>query len=149
MEVLLLQDVKGLGKVGEIKRVADGYARNFLIPKGIARVPSAGAVKEAAMRQVSQQRRQDRAETEATATAGDLEKITLIFKAKAGDTGRLYGSITAQDIADAVAHQTGHTIDKRKFVLEEPIRQVGTHKVTAKLMSGVSAELHVIVEAEE
>lgn len=149
MEVILLQDVKGLGKTGEIKRVADGYARNYLIPRGFARVPSAGAIRETESRLKTIQRRQDRIETEASAIADILKDVTLRFKAKAGETGRLYGSITAADIAEALRREARVEIDKRKLVLEEPIRDLGMHRVAVKLLAGITVEVRVIVEAEE
>jgi large subunit ribosomal protein L9 len=149
MEVILLQDVKGLGKIGDIKQVADGYARNYLIPRGLARIPSTGAVRETELRLKTAQRRQDRVETEASAIAEILKGVTLRFKAKAGESGRLYGSITAGDIADALQREARVDIDKRKLVLDEPIRDLGIHRVAVKVLTGITVEVRVIVEAEE
>jgi large subunit ribosomal protein L9 len=149
MEVILLQDVKGLGKTGEIKRVADGYARNYLIARGLARVPSAAAIRETESRLKSVQRRQNKVETEASAIAEVLKGVTLRFKAKAGESGHLYGSITAGDIAEALEREARVEVDKRKLVLEEPIRDLGMHRVAVKLLTGITAEVRVIVEAEE
>jgi large subunit ribosomal protein L9 len=149
MEVILLQDIAGLGKTGEIKRVADGYARNYLIPKGLVKIPSAGAIKEAELRLKSAQRRHDRVETEASGIADILNSVTLRFKAKAGEKGHLYGSIAAGDIAEALVREARVGVDKRKVVLEEPIRDLGMHRVAVKLLTGITAEVRVIVEAEE
>jgi large subunit ribosomal protein L9 len=149
MEVILLQDVKGLGKTGEIKQVADGYARNYLIPRGLARIPSTGAVRETESRLKTAQRRQDRVETEASAIAEILKGVTLRFKAKAGESGRLYGSITAGDIAEALQREARVDIDKRKLVLDDPIRDLGIHRVAVKVLTGITVEVRVIVEAEE
>ena len=149
MEVILVQDVKGLGKAGEVKRVSDGYARNYLIPEGIAKIFTPGAKQEAEIRAKAQARRQHRVETEASAIAEILSKVTVTFKAKAGEKGRLYGSITAADIAEAVERKTGQIIDRRKLILEEPIREIGTHRVGVKLLASLNPEIEVIVEPEE
>ena len=149
MDVILLQDVKGLGKTGDIKRVADGYARNFLLPQGLARIPSAGAIKDTELRLRTIRRRQDRIETEASTIAGILKDVTLRFRAKAGESGRLYGSITAGDIAEALQREARVDVDKRRLVLDEPIRDLGLHRVAIKLHAGIGAEVRVIVEAEE
>lgn len=149
MEVILLQDIKDLGRVGEIKRVADGYARNYLIPKGLASRVTPGARKQAELNAMNQARRQQRLETEASAMAEALSKVSLHFKAKSGEQGRLYGSITPADIVEALEQQTGYQIDKRKLLLEEPIRHTGTHQVEIKLPAGVAAHVEVVVDPEE
>jgi large subunit ribosomal protein L9 len=149
MEVILLQDVKGLGKAGEVKRVADGYARNYLIPKGLASKLSAGAVKEAEVKLQAQARRQKKIEAEASDVADALAQVRLTFTAKAGETGRLYGSITAADIVEALEKKTGYVVDKRKLVLEEPIRHLGPHRVGIKLLTDLVPEIEVMVEAED
>lgn len=149
MEVILLQDVKGLGKAGEVKRVADGYAHNYLIPKGMADKATAGALKEAEIRLKAGARRQEKIETDASEVAKALDNVSLKFTVKAGETGRLYGSITGADIVEALEEKTGYTIDKRKLVLEESIRQLGVYRVGIRLLSDVIPELEVIVESEE
>jgi len=149
MEVILLQDVKGLGKAGEVKRVADGYARNYLIPKGIASKVSSGALKDAEVKLQAQARRQKKIETEASDVAEALAQVKLTFTAKAGETGRLYGSITAADIVEALQEKTGYVVDKRKLVLEEPIRHLGAHRVGIKLLTDLIPEIEVVVEADE
>lgn len=149
MEVILLQDVKGLGKAGEIKRVADGYARNYLLPQRLASKVTEGALKNAEIQLKAQTRRQKKIQSEASDMAESLTGVSLTFKAKAGDKGRLYGSITAADIAEALEKKIGQAIDKRKLMLEEPIRSLGAHRVNVKLPANLTAEIEVIVEPEE
>ena len=149
MEVILLQEVEGLGKAGEVKRVADGYARNYLIPKGMADKATPGALKEAEIQLKAQARRQNRIEAEASEVAEAMANVSLKFTAKSGEAGRLYGSITAGDIVEALEKETGHVIDKRKLTLEEPIRQLGTHRIGIKLLPGLTPEIEVVVEPEE
>ncbi len=149
MEVILLQDVKGLGKAGEIKRVADGYACNYLLPQKLASKVTEGALKNAEIQLKAQARRQKKIQSEASEMAESLAGVSLTFKAKAGDKGRLYGSITAADIAEALEKKIGQTIDKRKLMLEEPIRSLGAHRVNVKLPANLTAEIEVIVEPEE
>jgi large subunit ribosomal protein L9 len=149
MEVILLQDVTDLGKAGEVKRVADGYARNYLLPKGMANKATPGALKEAEVQLKAQDRRQNKIEAEASGIADALVDVSLKFTAKSGETGRLYGSITAGDIAEALEKETGIVIDKRKLTIEEPLRQLGTHRVGIKLLAGLTPEIEVVVEPEE
>jgi large subunit ribosomal protein L9 len=149
MEVILLQDVNDLGRAGEVKRVADGYARNYLLPKGMANKATPGALKEAEIQLKAQGRRQSKIEAEASAVADALADVSLKFTAKSGETGRLYGSITAGDIAEALEKETGIVIDKRKLTIEEPLRQLGTHRVGIKLLAGLTPEIEVVVEPEE
>ena len=149
MEVILLQEVEGLGKAGEVKRVADGYARNYLIPKGMADKATPGALKEAEIQLKAQARRQNRIEAEASEVAEAMANVSLKFTAKSGETGRLYGSITGGDIVEALEKETGLVIDKRKLTLEEPIRQLGPHRIGIKLLPGLTPEIEVVVEPEE
>jgi large subunit ribosomal protein L9 len=149
MEVILLQDVTDLGKAGEVKRVADGYARNYLLPKGMANKATPGALKEAEVQLKAQDRRQNKIEAEASGIADALVDVSLKFTAKSGETGRLYGSITAGDIAEALEKETGIVIDRRKLTIEEPLRQLGTHRVGIKLLAGLTPEIEVVVEPEE
>ncbi len=149
MQVVLKRDVKGLGKANEVKTVSEGYARNFLIPRGLAIL----ATKES-LEQV--QRAQQNAETVAMqqrsrseALAARLKEKPLVFKVKAGETGRMYGSITAKDIADAIAKALGGSFDKRMIALEHPIRQLGVHLVELKLPGNVSGQARLVVEAED
>mgnify|MGYP000044180373 FL=1 len=149
MEVLLLKDVKRLGKAGEVRSVADGYARNYLIPRGLARPASTGAVREAQAQLEAQAKRAEKEQAEAQRLAGQLRGVTLTFRARAGESGRLYGSVTPADIAEEIKRQTGKTVDRRKIVLEEPIRELGIYRVPIRFGADVSAEITVRVEAQE
>lgn len=147
MEVLLLKDIKRLGKAGEVRKVADGYARNYLIPRGLAVPATPGAIKRTEVQKAIEAQREERIRNDASALAEHLAGVTLNFKVKAGEKGRLYGSITAADVAAEIEKQTGTPVDKRKVDLEEPIRLLGTHKVPIRLVSGVATQITVVVEA--
>ena len=149
MEVILLKDVRRLGKAGEIKTVADGYARNYLIPRGLAIPATEGARKQMAERAKARERRQAREKAQAEAQAANLAKVELTFKAKAGEKGRLYGSITNGDIATKLSEKLGIEVDKRKVLLEEPIKELGRFKVEVRVHPDVKTSLTVIVEPEE
>ena len=149
MKVVLREEVKGLGGVGDVKDVADGYARNYLIPRRLATPATPGALKNVEAQRASAARRQAQAEAEARALAGRLGNTTLTLKARVGGQERLYGSITAADIAAALGRELGAPFDRRKLVLEEPIRELGTHTVPVHLARDVTTTLTVRVEAEE
>lgn len=148
MQVVLLKDVKRLGTAGEVRTVADGYARNYLIPRGLAKPATPGAVREAQAQMAVQARQAAREQAQAQMLAEELSGVTLTFKARAGETGRLYGSVTTADIAEELEKQTGKSIDRRRLVLEEPIRELGTFEVPIRLASDVAANIKVTVEAE-
>lgn len=147
MEVILREDVKSLGKAGDLVKVKPGYARNFLLPKGLAYEATEGNKKrmqaEARARLARAAAEKTAAETEARA----LGAVAISLTAKAGEGDRLFGSITAQDIADALA-KAGHPVDKRKIELAHPIKSVGTHTVAIRLHHDVQAEVRVTVVAE-
>ncbi len=149
MEVLLLQDVDRLGKAGEIKRVANGYARNYLFPKGLAVLATPGAIKQAKLRQEAQARRKARELSEAQALAQALDGLVVTFRARAGEGDRLYGSITSAHIAEELEAQVGQPVDRRKIELEEPLKELGTHAVTVRLAAGAEAKVTVVIEREE
>ncbi len=149
MDVLLTKDVPNLGQAGQIKKVARGYARNFLIPKGLARPATQGALKQAEIQQRAEARRQRKLENQAQDLAQIISRTTLTFRAKAGESDRLYGSITNADIAQALEQEMGQTVDKRKIELSDPIRELGTHRVPIRLLSDLAPEVTVIVEREE
>ena len=149
MEVVLLQDIKRLGKVGDIKRVADGYARNYLIPRGLAVIATEGARKQAAERAAANVRRDAVEKVEAEAKAAEIGNVELLFKAKTGESGHLYGSVTSADIAEQLGQEIGAEVDKRKVLLDEPIKEIGKSKVEVKLHSDVAITVTVIVEPED
>lgn len=149
MKILLTQDVENLGKAGETKKVPNGYARNFLIPRGLAVLATAGAIKGARLQSKAESKVQRQAEEEAASLAEILWQLTLTFKAKAGEKDRLYGSITSADIVEALERQTGRAFDKRKVQLKGAIRELGVHKVPIRLIHGVVPEITVVVEREE
>lgn len=147
MKVILLQDVKGKGKKGQMIEVSDGYARNYMLPRKLATEATPDAVNTMRMNDKANQERIAREKAEAMETAGKLRKMTVTVAAKGGGAGRLFGSVTNQEIADALA-KTGIKLDKRKITIAEPIKNVGTYTVTCKLGCEISAPLTVkIVEA--
>ena len=145
MKVILLQDVKGKGKKGQILEVSDGYARNFMLPKKIAIEATADAINTVKMNDKATQERIAREKAEALATSKKLREMTVTVKAKGGGAGRLFGSVTNQEIADALA-KTGVKLDKRKIVISDPIKNVGTYTVTCKLGYEITAPLTVKIE---
>jgi large subunit ribosomal protein L9 len=145
LKVILTQDVPTLGKSGDLKQVADGYATNFLIPKAMA-VPAAGGAYRAWQHDIASRedkRRKEREEAEIAATR--IASTTLTMGVKVGEGGKLYGSITSKDIADALARR-GIEIDRHKIDLEEPLKSLGTYKVAVKVIAGMTPEVTVVVE---
>jgi len=149
MKVILSKDVQGTGKAGEVKDVADGYARNYLIPRKLAIPATGGALKNVEAKKVSEQKKAAAEEAAARALADRLTSAPVILKAKVGDQGRLYGSITSADIADQLSAQLKQPIDKRKIEIDEPIRQLGTFDVTIRLHRAVTAAVKVDVQRAE
>jgi large subunit ribosomal protein L9 len=149
MDVLLLKDVQGLGDAGEVKTVADGYGRNYLIPHGLAMMATPGAVKQAQLHAAAEERRKEQEMTEAQELAQALDGLTVKFEARAGESDRLYGSITKANIAEALEEQVGQEVDRRKIELDEPLKELGTHAVTIRLASEAEAKVTVIIEREE
>ena len=149
MKVLLLRDHAKLGKAGTIKNVADGYARNLLIPRGLAVLATEGALKQAQTIRKAEEKRQAQLFAEAQAVANQLTGTTLTFRALAGETGKLYGSITAHDIVEAIQREKGIELDKRKVELREPLRSLGTHTVPIRLATDLAPEVTVVIEPTE
>lgn len=143
MIVILLKDVKGTGKAGDVVKVSDGYARNLLIPKGFATEASDGKVKSLEKQKalIEEKKAQERAKAEELAEK--LSALTVSIVTKSGEGGRLFGSITSKDIADALSEQHKIDVDKRKFVMETPIKHVGETEVLIKLYQEVSVNLKV------
>ena len=149
MEVLLLKDVDQLGEAGDIKRVASGYARNYLLPRGLAVMATPGAIKQAKRQRQAASHRQAKELSEAQALAQTLDGMSVTFQARAGESDRLYGSITNVNIAEALEEQVGQEVDRRKIELEEPLKELGTHAVTIRLAPEAEANVTVIIEREE
>lgn len=148
MKVIFTQDVKGSGKKGEVKEVSDGYARNFLIGKGLAVEASAKNLSDLAGKKASEQHKADVAKQEAIDAAASLKDKSVVIKAKAGAGGKLFGAVTAGHVADAVAEQLGVKTDKKKVSLSSEIKAFGTYSAEIKLYQGVSAEISVKVTEE-
>ena len=146
MKVILLQDVKGKGKKGQLLEVSDGYARNFMLPRKIAVEATADAVNTMRMNDKATQERIAREKAEAMETAKKLRELTVTVTAKGGGNGRLFGSVTNQEIADALKAKAGIVLDKRKIVISDAIKNVGTYTVTCKLGYEISAPLTVRIE---
>ena len=145
MKVILTTDVAKLGKSGEMKNVADGYATNFLIPQKLA-VPAAGGAYLAWQHDIaSREEKRQREREEAEIATTRISSTTLTMGVKVGEGGKLYGSITSKDIADALARR-GIEIDRHKIELEEPLKSLGTYKVAVKVYSGMTSEVTVVVE---
>ena len=145
MKVILNQDVSNVGKEGDVVTVADGYARNYLFTRKLAVEASGGALKNVQMRQALEERRSEKMLSQASESAQALEGKSVTIEAKAGSENRLYGSITSQDIADAISKMLGVTVDKRKIQLNDPIKSMGTFTVPVKLHRTVSVPLTVEV----
>ena len=146
MKVILLQDVKGKGKKGQMIEVSDGYARNFMLPKKMAIEATPDAINTMRMNDKATQERIAREKAEALEVAKKLRNMTLTVTAKGGGAGRLFGSVTNAEIADALAKKAGIKLDKRKIVIADPIKNVGTYTVTCKLGHEISAPLTVKIE---
>ena len=148
MKVILLQDVKGQGKKGEVVNVSDGYARNYLMPKNLAVEASAGKIKELQQQKNSADIKQQRLTQEAQVLADRLEKLSINIKTKVGEGGRLFGAVNNKDVAEALERDHNIVIDKKKIVVKEPIKTIGVYPVTIKLFTSVQAEISISVMAE-
>lgn len=149
MQVIFLEDVPNVARAGEIKEVADGYGRNFLIPRKLASLAKSSAISMAE----EQLRKQARSETKSGEEIGELghhlEGMEVILKVRIGAKDRLYGSVTSTDVASELQNSAGLVIDKRKIELAEPIRQLGSYEVTIRLAKDIMPKIKVVVIAEE
>ena len=145
MKVILLKDVKGTGKKGEVKEVSDGYARNFLLPKGLAIPADTGNMNNLKAKNESVAYRKGEDLKEAKEIAERLKKITVKIPVKAGENGKLFGAVTAKEIAEALKKDFGIEVDKKKVLLSETIKVAGATKVDIKLNEGVMASVQVMV----
>jgi large subunit ribosomal protein L9 len=141
--------VPGLGKVGDVKKVADGYGRNYLIRRGLAKLATVGERKQVAQHKRTAAKQALRELADAQAMADRLSGMTLTFKARAGEGTKLYGSITSGDIAERISEILERDFDRRKIHLDESLRQLGPHQVPIRFTSEISAEITVVIEREE
>jgi large subunit ribosomal protein L9 len=148
VKVILTRDVQNLGQTGDVKNVAAGYARNYLIPNGLAIKATPGAIKEFERNRAAEARREDRLTARAEALVQRLNEVTLTFEAKASEKGRLFGSITTVDIAEALEREVGEKFDRRKHILSDPLRQVGEHTIPVRLTSEIVTEVKAVVKPE-
>lgn len=148
MKIILTETIKSLGQKGEMVNVSDGYARNYLFPRKLAIPADAQAINELKNREASLQHKKDEELASAKAVAGQLEGKSIKIAAKAGQNGRLFGSVTGKEISEALKKQMGVEVDKRKLSLSEDIKSFGTYQVEAKLMPGISTKLYIVVGEE-
>ncbi len=148
MEVLLTKDVENVGNAGEIKSVANGYARNYLIPRGLAVVATAGARRQAEQIRKAGEARRQKAQRAAQSLAERIAGLELRFKMRAGENDKLYGSVTATDIAEKISEAIGEEIDKRRLQLDHSLRELGIYQVGVKLLGDIVPEVTVKVEPE-
>ncbi len=149
MKVILIDNIPKLGEVGDVCDVADGYARNYLLPQGSAIVATEGALAQVDNLKRQELRRRERVRGDAVLFKEVLEELSLAFEAKVGETGRLYGSITSGDIAERVEEVAGYELDRRKIILDNPLKELGRFEVSVRLLPDVTAQLSVLVEPEE
>ena len=146
MRVILKREVAGLGRPGDVKDVADGYAQNFLLPRGLAIEATAGEMKVLARARDAKRAKQDRAHADAEELAKRLSETTLVFRLKAGDQGKTFGSVTSKDIAEALQREQKVDVDKTKVHLPEPLKALGVHQVEIRLLTDVRATVTVAIE---
>jgi large subunit ribosomal protein L9 len=145
MQAILLKEIEGLGEAGTVVNVARGYMRNYLQPRGLAEVATPGRIAEVRRREEQRRVAEARAEEQARELVDLLGRTILTLKAKAGDDGRLFGSITSADVATAIEEARGVSVDRRHITVEPPIRAVGTYSVPVELGPGLAAEVKTIV----
>ncbi len=149
MKVILTEDLKGKGYAGDIVNVSDGYARNFLLPKGLAKEATKHNLNIAQQQQKANEKKRMLEKLSAEEAAEKLSGLKVVVKEKSGENGRLFGSVTSKEIADAIQQQHGIEIDKKKIVLEEHIKELGEFKLQIKVHPGIMTDIMVSVEAEE
>jgi large subunit ribosomal protein L9 len=149
VDVILLEKVDGLGEVGDVQTVSRGYARNFLIPRGLAKPATKGELKQVEQHKNRAAKRALAEMADAKAMAERISQMTLTFTARAGEGTKLYGSITSANIADKLSEELGREFDRRKLHLEESLRQLGTHQVPVRLMADVETEVTVVIERKD
>lgn len=147
MKVIVIKDTKNVGKKGEIKNVSDGYAKNFLIPNGIVMEATPANIRDLERKKAADAEKRATDKASAEILKAKLAEIETVLQTKAGEGGKVFGSVTSKDISDALQAQHGIEIDKKKIVLENPIKQLGEYTITAKLYQEVTAEFKVTVNA--
>ena len=148
MIVILNRDVKGTGKAGDIVKVSDGYARNMLIPRGLATEATQGNIRHLEKQKAIAAEKKAEEKAQARQQAEKIQKASVLIKTKAGEGGKIFGSITSKDISEALREQHGIDIDKKKFQMDAPLKQTGETGVDIKLYQDIIARLTVIIEAE-
>ncbi|HWC29939.1 MAG TPA: 50S ribosomal protein L9 [Dehalococcoidia bacterium] len=146
--MVFLDDVDGVARAGEIKNVADGYARNFLLPRKLAAAATTSTMQQADKRAKALAKEQEKLDEAAQAVAGKLSASPIVIEAKVGEQGRLFGSVTASDIAEAVAANGGSKVEHRQVALATPIKEVGTYEISVTLTRNVKAQLTVEVKSD-
>ncbi len=149
MRVILLEEVENLGQPGDVVEVKDGYARNYLIPRGLVKPATRGALKQVDQIRQAAEKRRARERGHAESIAAVLKETVLEFRVRAGERNRLYGSVTSADIAEAIKEKTGIEIDRRSILLDRSIRQLGEYVVPVRLMAGIVGEVQVRVLNEQ
>lgn len=145
MRLILLKDVRSLGKAGDIVDVSDGYARNMLLPKKLAKEATAGNIKSIENKKAAEAEQREKDKAEAAVIKKSLEKEVIRLVAKGGDAGRLFGAVTNVDVANAIKEQMGFDIDKKKIKIDAPIKQVGRHSAEVKLFTDITAKIKIDV----
>ncbi len=148
MKVILLDEVKKMGKKGDIIEVSEGYARNFLLPKKLAAPATDANVNQSKQNQATEAHKAQRRLDEARVLASQISKVTVAMNLRVGENGKLFGSVTGKDVAEALIKQTGLDIDRRKVELKEPVKALGTYRAVVKLHTEVTAEFVVDVRAQ-
>lgn len=148
MKVIFTADVDRVALLGQVKEVANGYARNYLLPRGLAVPATEGALKMMEIQKASEEKKLAKLESELEGSANRLDGLTVTIKARTGAENRLYGSVTAQDVAEAIEQASGQEIDRRKVTLAAPIRVAGEHEVVVKLSRNLNPRVKVVVESE-
>jgi large subunit ribosomal protein L9 len=149
MKVILIKDVKKLGTIGEIKEVSDGYARNYLIPQGLALEATASRLKENKEKDLKKQKQRGKEEAAARVLREKLEGQTIKLSARTGGSDKLFGAITAKEIAEKLQKEFGAQIDRKKIELKEPIKHLGTYEAKIKIYPSIQAQIQIIVTAAE
>lgn len=148
MKVILLQDIKSLGKKGDIVETAEGYGRNYLLPRKLAKEANAANLNQAKQDKATAAHRAAQQKDEAVVLGAQVQKVVVHLKVRLGDNGKMFGSVTSKDVAEALIKQTGIQIERRKVELKTAVKGLGEYTAVAKLHTDVTAEFKVIVEAE-